>query len=149
MNEMSARKNRIETDSEVISLKMSREKIEFYLNIARENVGKSLSAILIGSLIFAFGLSLHELLIWASEQHRLEAAILGQFDDHIGIWVTRTIFLLIGAYLVCQGVLCLHESRAQSSVMGRALQLCEKESRQVARSTLEQELSDGKSITTT
>jgi len=148
MNEMSAHKTRIETDSEVISLKMSREKIEFFLNIARENVGKSLSAILIGSLIFAFGLTLNALLIWTSEQYLLEAK-LGLLDDHIGIWVTRTIFLLIGAYLGCQGALCLHESRAQSSVMGRALQLREREARQIARSTLEQELSDGKSITTT
>jgi hypothetical protein len=147
MNEMSAHKNRIETDSEIISFKMSREKIEFYLNIARENVGKSLSAILIGSLIFAFGLALNVLLIWTSEQHliKLNPALL---DDHIGIWVTRAIFLLIGAYLVCQGALCLHESRTQSSVMGRALQLREREARQIARSTLEQELSDGKSITT-
>lgn len=103
------------TDSEVLADRMPGEKIEIYLRIARATVSKSVFAIFIGILIVAFGLFFRQLLNWVSEQSFTQVSSL--------FWIIRGFYVLIGGYLVMQGILCFVEARGQSTVMSKALQL--------------------------
>jgi TRAP-type mannitol/chloroaromatic compound transport system permease small subunit len=115
MINVSARGSQTLTDSEVLADRMPSEKIEVYLQIAHATVNKSVFAILIGTLIVAFGLFFHQFLSWATEPSNAQGSSI--------FWIIQGFYLLIGAYLVMQGVSCLVEARVQSIVMSKALQL--------------------------
>ena len=115
MINMSARSSQPLTDSEVLADRMPSEKIEIYLQIAHTTVNKSVFAILIGTLIVAFGLFFHQLLGWAITSSNSQASSI--------FWVIQGFYVVIGAYLIMQGVFCLVEARVQSTVMSKALQL--------------------------
>ncbi len=103
------------TDSEVLADRMPSEKIEIYLQIAHATVSKSVFAILIGTLIVVFGLFFRQLLSWAT--------IPGNAQVSSIFWVIQGFYVVIGAYLIMQGIFCLIEARVQSTVMSKALQL--------------------------
>ena len=108
----------LESDSvgRKIAHSMQKERIEGYLNIARETITKSKSAIVLGSLIFAFGLTLRLFLNLA-----LTYNLLGHAISPSSITIAQLMFALIGIYLILQGLACLREARTQALVMERAL----------------------------
>ena len=103
------------SDSKILADRMPSEKIEIYLQIAHATVSKSVFAIFMGTLLIVFGVFFRQLLVWATEP---------SFSQVTSIFlIIQGFYVVIGVYLVMQGISCLVEARVQSTVMSKALQL--------------------------